>query len=51
MTVAAGSGPDRGVRGGSWWYGAWDARAAVRSAFDPSCRRVILGLRLMRRCT
>jgi formylglycine-generating enzyme required for sulfatase activity len=39
----------RAYRGGSWASGARLARAAIRSALHPSCRRVILGLRLMRR--
>ena len=44
-------GPDGAYRGGSWFNVALLARAAYRSAVDPSALYGILGLRLMRRCS
>ncbi len=41
---------DLAGRGGSWWDVARGARAAYRSACDPSYRDGYLGLRLARRC-
>ena len=41
----------RARRGGSWIVDARNARAACRDASDPSNRSVLLGLRLMRRCS
>jgi hypothetical protein len=35
------------IRGGSWDYGAWSCRSAIRSARDPEYRYDYLGLRLV----
>ena len=49
MTVAVGSGPCCGVRGGSWAYLVPDACAAFRTAGNSSGHAYYLGLRLARR--
>jgi formylglycine-generating enzyme required for sulfatase activity len=37
---------DRVFRGGSWYFSAWDCRAACRSRLDPGVRYYLLGFRL-----
>jgi len=39
---------DRMLRGGSWYNGAWHARASDRNRNDPSDRDDGLGFRLVR---
>lgn len=51
MTVAVGSGPGCGARGGSWAYLVPGACAAFRTSGNPSGRAYYLGLRLARRCS
>ncbi len=36
------------LRGGSWSYGAWSARAAYRDRYDPTARNRDVGVRLVR---
>jgi formylglycine-generating enzyme required for sulfatase activity len=44
------SGPERACRGGSWWEGAWVARAGFRDLGNPALSWDNLGLRLSRGC-
>ncbi len=46
--TGATEGPNRVMRGGSWWDPAVDARAARRDGVNPGNRGGILGLRLSR---
>jgi formylglycine-generating enzyme required for sulfatase activity len=45
------SGYHRVFRGGSWFFGPLYARVAFRNDFTPDNRLIVLGLRLVRRCT
>jgi formylglycine-generating enzyme required for sulfatase activity len=42
------SGDSRVIRGGSWYFPAWNVRSAARDFFTPSYRGNVIGFRLVR---